>query len=111
MSSSHKLKNCNTKEINSIVKIINNYSQFYNKEDINNFINNAVDCKTTEVINKYNIYDCIDIIISNGNILDAINKNEDNNLDFNDDIKFHQQLAKPYIRELIFNIIIKKINC
>jgi len=108
--SNYKIRKCNAAEINAIVKRIQYYSQFYSKDYITTLINHSVDSKATEVINLYDIQDCIDIIISNGDILDAIKKNGDNEINMDDKLKFHQQLALTYIRELIYIKVNQKLH-
>ena len=105
----HRLRKCNADEINTLVKSIDYYSKFYTKNDIDNLINHTVNTKTTEVINIYDIDDCIDIIKSNGDIHDAFMKSQETTFDMNDKLKFHQQLARPYVREIIFNKVNEKI--
>lgn len=106
----YKIIKCNAAEINAIVKRIQYYSQFYSRDYINTLINISIETKTTEVINLYDINDCINIIISNGDILDAIKKYGENELNMDNKLKFHQDLARSYVRDLIYNIITEKLH-
>ena len=106
--SRHKLKYCNSAEIDAIVKRIKYYSLIYSKEYIEYLINISVDTKAFNVVELYNINDCIDIIIANGDIYDAMQKMNDE-LNMEDKIVFHQQLAKPYVKELILQKVNEKL--
>lgn len=88
---------CSNNEIEKIINDIKYYSKFYTKKDINNLINHNIN----NIINTYDINDCIIIIINNGDIYDAINNN--------DKIKFHQELVRPYVKKWFYNKINDKI--
>lgn len=109
---------CSNNDIDIIVKDIKYYSQFYTSKDINNLINYVIKTKINEIIENYNINDCITIILNNGDIYDAINNNENTCFDMTNKIKFHQELARPYLKdwiskkinEIIFIDLLKKYN-
>lgn len=50
-----------------------------------------------DTIQKYDINDCINIILKNGDI----NNNENTCFDMSNKLKFHQELARPYVRDII----------
>lgn len=60
-----------------------------------------IDTIVNDTIETYDINDCINIILKNGDIYDAINNNENTCFDMSNKLKFHQELARPYVRDII----------
>ena len=60
-----------------------------------------IDTIVNDTIQKYDINDCINIILKNGDIYDAINNNENTCFDMSNKLKFHQELSRPYVRDII----------
>ena len=104
--SAYRLKGCPAEKINNLVIQFDRYSQFYTEAEYNRRYEMYVDNLTYHVVNKYTIKECISLISANGDFLDAIKKSIGVQLDMTDTLKFHRQLASPYIK----NWIKDKIN-
>ena len=103
--SSYRLKGFTAKSISRFVL----YSQWYNEELYNKTVEAEVDYLSKTIIDKYTIADCISIIISNGDIFDAIKRSEGIELNMNDKLIYHKQLVTPYVKEWILNKINAKV--
>jgi hypothetical protein len=62
------------------------------------------------VADTYSIKDCLSLILSNGDLLDAVKRSEGVELDMNDKLIYHRQLALPYIENIVKNKIITKLT-
>ena len=114
LNPNYKLKGCNIKYINDIAK--------RKIEDYNININNIIDDKIYEILSNYSVKDCIRLILLIGNFYDAFlrckttNNHFPNNLIDNDNniydntILFHRRLAFDYVKEIILNKILYRIN-
>ena len=97
--SAYRLKGCPAEKINNLVIQFDRYSQFYTEAEYNRRYEMYVDNLTYHVVNKYTIKECISLIVANGDFLDAIKKSIGVQLDMTDTLKFHRQLASPYIKD------------
>ena len=102
---SNRIKDCRADIINKLSIHIERQSQFYNESEYYNIIKYEVNSLSCRIVSNYSIKDCINIIISNGDIFDAIKKSEDIKLDSTNKLLYHRQLALPFIEEFIENKI------
>jgi hypothetical protein len=103
--SSSRLKGCPAENINRIVRNLVCYNEIY-REKLLEF--ETIRLSNT-VVNTYTIKDCISIIISTGDLFDAIKKSEGIELDMNDKLIYHRQLAIPFVKDWIENKINEKL--
>ena len=103
--SSYRLKGFSVKLINRFVSV----SIELNQDIYNRLLPAEVNHLSKIIIDKYTIADCISIIISNGDIFDAIKRSEGIELNMNDKLIYHRQLVTPYVREWILNKINVKV--
>ncbi len=97
-----RIKGCKINDINKIVhKIKNNKNQNYNI--INAKIEKEAYKKADDVIDDYDISNCLTIINthSNSNIFEAIKKSR-KTLDFSNEVNFYREIAFPYLYEIIY---------
>lgn len=101
----YRLKGCPAENINRIVR----YSQYYGEHYHNIYIEHEIYNLSANVISRYTISDCIAIIISKGDIFDAMKKSEGIELNMNDKLIYHRQLVLPYVKEWLVNKVNEKI--
>jgi BRCA1-associated protein len=107
----YRLKGCPAKNINRLVSLLTNYSQYSNEEQYNKQFEYYINDLSYKVVNKYTINECISIILyDNKNILDAIKKSNGVQLNLNDPLMFHRQLAFPYVKDWIITKVNSKIS-
>lgn len=107
--SSYRLKECSAEKINKLVYLFDRNSKYYTDTEYNRIYQINIDHLAYGVVNKYTINDCISLITANGDFLDCIKKSIDVQLDMSDPLKFHRQLATPYVKEWITDKINLKL--
>lgn len=97
-----RLKGCYSKDINALAKL-----KMIDGCDIKSHISHIV----YRIICSYTIKDCINVIISRGDIHDAYVKyynRTDGNIDTSNKLIFHRELAFYYVNEYVNSKIVEK---
>ena len=109
MTSSYRIKGCKAENINKLVSQFVIWEKFFDETEYNRRFSLYVNDLAYQIVHKYSTKECINLIIANGNILDAMKKSSHIRLDLTDDLVYHRQLCFPYITEWITNKINVKL--
>ena len=108
--SSYRLKGCPIDIINKLCHHIQKYSFVYGEDEYKGIINYEVLSLSRRIITTFSIKDCLSIILSQGDLFDAIKRSEGVELNMNDKLIYHRQLALPYIENIVESKINTKLN-